>query len=192
MNSFRTTLAVGALTAVMAPVAPALASQGAAASAQTADQSGVHGFDFEIGTWRVHHRTKPAGSSTWVEFDGTCSNRPLMDGLANVEDHAFNRPTGITHGVALRAYDTKTGQWAIWWLDSRAPFSPLDPPMKGSFSDGVGTFYSDGLINGIPTRTRLIWSHITATGARWEQAFSTDEGKTWDTNWVMDFTRTAN
>jgi hypothetical protein len=62
--------------------------------------------------------------------------------------------------------------------------------VKGRFENGVGSFYSDGEINGKPVRTRFLWSQITATTARWEQAFSYDAGKTWDTNWVMQFKRT--
>ena len=149
--------------------------------------AGAHDFDFELGEWRVHHRVKRA--EAWVEFEGTSTVRSLMDGSSNVEDNAFYRPTGITHGVALRAYDAKSDQWAIWWVDSRDPLSALDPPMKGRFEKGVGTFYADGIVNGKPTRTRFIWSRITGSSARWEQAFSTDEGKTWDTNWIMEFQR---
>ncbi len=33
------------------------------------------------------------------------------------------------------------------------------------------------------------WSDITPTLARWEQAFSPDGGKSWETNWIMEFTR---
>jgi hypothetical protein len=60
-----------------------------------------------------------------------------------------------------------------------------------SFEHGVGTFYSDYIADGKPMRVRFIWSHISANSARWEQANSSDEGKTWDTNWTMEFERTA-
>lgn len=158
-----------------------------AAPMATAQTSDVHGFDFLVGHWRVHHRVhRPDG---WHEFEGTCVNWPLMDGAGNVEDHTFQKPTGVTHGIGLRAYDAATGLWAIWWVDSRAPHLPMDPPVKGRFDGGVGTFYSDGIVNGTPTRTRFIWSHVTPDSARWEQALSTDSGKTWDTNWIMEFHR---
>lgn len=170
-----------------------LASSAASAGHEAQIRDGSHGFDFEFGKWHVHHRVlRVSGGSEWREFDGTSDDRPLMDGSANVEDNTFYKPDGFTHGVALRAYDSKTGQWAIWWLDSRYPSGAMDPPAVGAFHDGVGTFYSDSTVNGVTTRARLIWSHITPTSARWEQALSTDGGKTWETNWIMDFTRTGN
>jgi hypothetical protein len=148
---------------------------------------GPHDFDFEFGNWRVHHHTKRDGH--WVDFDGICTHRGIIDGSANVEEHTFFRPTGTTYGIALRAYDASTEQWAIWWVDSRNPHGLLDPPVKGAFTAGTGTFYSDSIIDDTMIRTRFIWSHITATSARWEQAFSSDLGEIWDTNWVMEFTR---
>jgi hypothetical protein len=151
---------------------------------------GAHGFDFEVGSWSVHHRTKRQ-TGEWVEFDGTCVNRPLMAGQCNVEEHTFQRPAGVSYGVAMRAFDPATGLWAIWWVDSRDPHLPLDPPVKGRFEDGVGTFYADSELDGRMTRTRYVWSHITSVSARWEQAFSTDNGASWDVNWVMVFTRSG-
>lgn len=150
--------------------------------------SGVHDFDFEVGSWRVHHRVRRANGD-WFEFEGTCTDRPLMLGAGNVEDHVFKKPEGTTTGVGLRAYDPKTAQWAIWWIDGRDPHGALDPPVKGRFQNGIGTFYADGMLNGKPARTRFVWSKITATSAHWEQAYSSDGGKTWETNWYMDFTR---
>lgn len=155
------------------------------------NHDGVHDFDFLMGEWHVQHRVKrPVGTDPWLEFDSTCTNRSLMNGAANVEEHVFNRPAGVSYGVALRAYDSKTGEWAIWWVDSRAPHGALDPPVKGHFVNGVGTFYSDATVDGKPMRVRFTWSNITAKSARWEQAYSFDAEKTWETNWIMKFERT--
>jgi hypothetical protein len=148
-------------------------------------QTRAHDFDFLVGEWHVrHHRLKP-NSQEWVDFEGTCSNRKLMDGNANMEEHALNAPYGAYRAIALRAYDPNSNQWAIWWLDGRYPSGPLDPPVKGRFENGIGTFYSDYTQNGKPMRGRLLWSNITPTSARWEQASSTDGGKTWAPNWIM-------
>jgi hypothetical protein len=151
--------------------------------------NGASDFDFQRGEWRVHHRVKRPGQEGWTEFDGTCRNRGLIDGTANVEEHTFVRPAGVTYGIAMRAFDPKSGQWAIWWIDSRDPHGSLDPPVKGRFENGVGTFHSDYVADGKRMRVRFVWSHITSKSARWEQASSTDEGKTWETNWIMEFTR---
>jgi hypothetical protein len=162
---------------------------GSAVPAVAVERDGTHDFDFEFGEWSVHHRVKRAADGTWNEFDGTASVRPLMNGPANVEDNQFNKADGVTHGVALRAYDPKTREWAIWWVDGRNPHGTLDPPTTGHFDDGVGKFYWEGDYNGKRMRTRFTWSQITKTSAKWEQAYSFDDGKTWDTNWIMEFTR---
>ena len=149
---------------------------------------GAHGFDFEVGDWRVHHRIKrPTGE--WYEFDGTCSLRLLMGGAANVEEHVFARPTGTAYGVAMRAYDAEKDHWSIWWVDSRY-LSLMGDPSIGRFENGVGNFYSDYKDpQGKTVRGRLQWSQITPTSARWEQSQSSDGGKTWEPNWIMTFQR---
>jgi hypothetical protein len=57
------------------------------------------------------------------------------------------------------------------------------------FQGGVGTFFANDTFRGKPIRVRFVWSQITPSSAHWEQAFSPDEGKTWEINWKMDFTR---
>jgi hypothetical protein len=153
---------------------------------------GLHDFDFLVGHWRVHHRklkARLANNHEWIEFDGTLFSQPLMGGYANVDDDVFEVPGGAYRGVAPRSFDAKTGQWSIWWLDSRTPTAPLDPPVRGGFHNGVGTFYADDTFNGKPIRIRFIWSEITPTSCHWEQAFSPDGGKTWETNWLQDLKR---
>ena len=178
----------------LAPMVSGCKSVGATTSSTEPPSLGrSHDFDFEVGSWRVHHRTLrglPDGGTDWVEFEGTSINRPVMDGLANLEENVFFTATGVRRGAALRSYDSRTGQWAIWWLDERYPLGPLDPPVVGRFENGVGTFFSDDVVAGRRIRTRYLWSHITATSARWEQATSADSGASWQTNWIMEFQRT--
>jgi hypothetical protein len=192
MKGLRRTLAAGLLAVAlgMAIAAPAQDRTLPPSQATPENLSDLHDFDFLVGKWRVHHIVKrPIDSDEWTEFDGTCVNWALVDGRGNVEEHRFNRPTGITYGVAIRSYDPQTAEWAIWWIDGRAPHGAMDPPVKGRFEKGVGTFYSDGTLDGEPIRVRFIWSQITDTSARWEQAYSSDGGIAWETNWIMEFQR---
>lgn len=151
---------------------------------------GRHDFAFQTGNWRVKHRKLAArlvGSTQWVQFDGTCRAWEMMEGLGNVDDHLLNDPAGTYHAATVRKVDPKTGQWSIWWFDGR--FTDLGPPVVGRFEAGVGTFLGDDMLGERPIQMRFIWSGITTDGARWEQAFSPDRGKSWETNWVMDFER---
>ena len=153
---------------------------------------GLHDFDFLVGRWRVRHRklkVRLANNHDWIEFEGTLSSQPLMGGYSNVDDLVFNVPGAPYRGVALRSYDPSSQQWSIWWLDSRTPLGPLDPPMRAGFKNGVGTFYGDDTLNGKQVLARFIWSDITSTSCHWEQAYSPDGGKTWETNWVQDIRR---
>lgn len=193
MKHFQVTLAVGTLAAIAGSIVPVGASQDPPVALKApVNLSGLHDFDFLAGEWRVHHRRlkeRLADNHEWVEFEGTCGMRKLMDGWANVDDNVLNMPDGAYRGIGLRTYDPKTGQWAIWWVDGRNPFGDLDPPVKGRFENGVGNFYSDDTLHGKKVRVRYTWSHITATTAQWDQAYSPDGGKTWEANWHMDFER---
>ena len=190
MNARHATLAaVAAILGwiVLDPVASLASPDPPKATSIADDPAGVHDFDFQFGDWRVHHRVLK--DDNWMEFDGTCSARKVMDGWGNVEDNVLDSPTGAYRAVALRAYDAKTQQWAIWWVDGRNPLGAIDPPVKGRFENGVGSFYSDYVLNGKTVQVRYQWSRITPTSAHWEQAISPDAGKTWATNWVMEFQR---
>lgn len=159
----------------------------------TGHDAGARDFDFLQGRWEVHHRRlarRLAGCTDWDEFGGTTELRPLLGGLGNVDDNVIDLPGGSYRAASLRAYDAATRQWSIWWLDGRHP-QRIDAPLRGAFADGVGTFYADETFEGRPIRVRFLWSHIEPRSCRWQQAFSDDGGRTWETNWVMDFKRLA-
>jgi hypothetical protein len=155
-----------------------------------AAKKGKHAFGFQTGAWRVRHRklkARLAGSTEWVSFDGTCSAWEVMDGAANVEDQLLDDPAGAYRAAAFRRLDPATGDWFIWWFDAR--FSSVDPPVRGRFENGVGTFLADDMLNGRPIKVRFLWSRVDTAAPRWEQAFSADDGETWETNWIMEFSR---
>ena len=157
-----------------------------------AQDPGLHDFDFLVGHWQVRHRRlkeRLANSHEWIEFDGTSVVQKVMGGHGLIDDNVLHFPPGAYRAAGLRVFDVESGQWSIWWLDGRMPLGPMDPPVRGSFRDGTGTFLADETFNGTPIRVRFTWSAITPSSCHWEQAFSTDGGATWETNWVMDFER---
>jgi hypothetical protein len=153
--------------------------------------SGARDFDFFVGRWTVQHRRlkqRLAQSDEWEIFSGTCETRLILDGQANIDDNVIELPGCAYRAATLRAFDASTGTWSIWWLDARNPHQ-LDPPVVGTFTNGVGTFYANDVLRGRPIMVRFVWSDIAEKSARWQQAFSDDAGKTWETNWTMDFRR---
>jgi hypothetical protein len=153
--------------------------------------AGAGDFDFLIGDWSVAHRSRKrrlGGEDEWIEFSGPASVRKILGGLGNFDEIRIDVPGGGYRGATLRLFNPATGDWTIHWMDSRNP--KLDPPMVGRFQHGTGLFFGDDTFEGRPIRVRFIWSPMTPEACRWEQAFSVDGGKTWETNWIMTFTRT--
>jgi len=166
---------------------------GAAVAVAAGEATGgaQHDFDFFLGSWKVHHRKlkkRLSGSNEWDEFDGTTTCQSLLGGIANMNDSVVNAAGGSYTGLGLRAFDAKTHTWADWYLDGRNP-SAIDSPGIGRFTKGVGTFLSDDTFEGRPIKVRGIFSSLSGTSAQWEQAYSADGGKTWETNWVMQHVR---
>jgi hypothetical protein len=169
-----------------------LATQDHLQPRQGDDLSGLHAFDLRAGCWIFHNhvlKERLANNHDWFDYDGVQHLWITMGGYGNMDDNELRRPDGTYYGLTVRTYDPKTGTWSIWWYDGRDPAATLDPPVKGRFKDGVGTFYSGDTLRGKPIKVRFTWSSITATAAHWEQAFSGDGGKSWETNWTADFSK---
>lgn len=154
------------------------------------EHDGRTDFDFIIGRWKVHNRSlreRLKGSNDWDEFEGTSVARKILGGIGNIDEITFDRETGPIEGMALRLFDPKSQEWSIYWSSSVT--GVLDTPMIGKFENGRGEFFAQEVHGNQHVYSRFIWSEITENSCRWEQAFSPDGGKTWETNWVMEFTR---
>ena len=150
-----------------------------------------HAFDFIFGSWNVRNRRlkEPlANCEEWLEFDATSVARPIWDGRANVDEYrAPETPWGPIFGLSVRLYDEKSNQWSISWANRNA--GRFDQPMIGYWLDTHGEFFTQELFRGHMLYSRFIYANRGADRARWEQAFSIDGGKTWETNWTMDYER---
>jgi hypothetical protein len=154
--------------------------------------AGAHDFDFLWGSWHIENRrlrSRLTGSDDWEEFAARGACRPILGGSGNVDDFV---PLDGSHwsgfeGGAVRLFEPATERWSIYWFDNVV--HRLLPPLQGAFENGVGEFYGEDDHEGQPVRVRFRWTSDAPDRARWEQAFSVDNGQTWETNWVMSFTR---
>lgn len=152
--------------------------------------SSPHDFAFFHGEWEVLNRRRTDfldPGSDWEEFPATSRCRPLFDGAANLDE--IDMPRLSAKGATLRLFERETDRWSLNWASSIS--GKLFPPVVGRFEGGRGEFYGDDTYDGKDVRVRFVWSGISATSARWEQAFSVDDGETWLVNWTMDFTRAS-
>ena len=66
----------------------------------------------------------------------------------------------------------------------------LTAPVYGSFdTKGRGTFYGQDMLDGRAILVRFIVTRPSANEARFEQAYSTDGGVSWEDNWIAVDTR---
>ena len=184
-GSIQAVLVAGTLLLLPSGV-PSLAQTGAATA--TSERDGQHDFDFEMGNWKAHLKRLEhplAGSTKWIEFDGTFSAHKIWNGRANIEEVELNSPTGPIEGLTVRLYNSQTHQWTIYWANSKN--GSIDPaPQIGQFKDGHGEFYGQDTLNGKLIYVRYAWTKTDTDTPHFEQAYSNDGGKTWEVNWITD------
>ncbi|TDP61607.1 hypothetical protein [Roseateles toxinivorans] len=141
-------------------------------------------FDFLSGHWKIKNRRLKDGA--WDEFDSEASVHAILGGVISVEE--LRIPARNFSGMGLRMLDVERKLWADYWVNGKSGVL-APPPAWGSFVDGRGTWDSDETDADKPIIVRGVWDQITPTSCRWFQAVSRDDGKTWQENWVMHWTR---
>lgn len=149
--------------------------------------SSADDFDFFIGRWNVVNeqlRKRFAGCDEWDRFPATSSCRKLLGGAAHIDE--IDIPAKSLSGINLAVFNGAERSWSLYWMDNRSRV--FFPPLTGRFEAGRGTFYADDTDEGRPVKVRFLWL-ASDSEPRWEQAFSIDGGASWETNWIMTFTR---
>jgi hypothetical protein len=169
-------------------------AQSASAPPSASDKrDGQHDFDFLVGSWKFHLKRlkkRLAGSTEWLDLDGTTVCRKVLDGRAEVEEMNVESADKQMHiqGLAMRLYNPESHQWSIYWVNGADGILEQNP-MVGQFTNGRGEFYNQQIFEGRAIYARFIWSGVNTDTPHFEQAFSVDGGKTWETNWITDQTK---
>ena len=139
-------------------------------------------FDFWIGQWDVNLRMIQP-DATWKDsVKARVQIYRILGGKAILE--LWDSKT--IKGFSLRYYDPAKKKWVLhlnWPGKNQANLSSLE----GAFRHGRGEFFSG---RGKQVN-RYTFCDITENSLRWDDAYSRDGGKTWNNNWIMEFSRTG-
>lgn len=147
-------------------------------------------FDFWVGEWDVNLRIRQ-DDGTWPDqVQATARVYPILGGKAILELWSDERVAGIK-GYSLRYFDTTRDEWVLW-LNWPGPNRSGSSSLAGSFRHGRGEFFSTTTNpDGEETISRYTFSDITPESLRWDDAFSSDGGRSWTHGWIMEFSRSG-
>jgi len=149
-------------------------------------------FDFLIGKWKVHNRklkSRLSGCSEWTEFEAKVACRKILSGYGNVDSFQTTIDRMSFEGMSLRLFNPKTRLWSIYWANNETV--ELDLPQVGSFDNKIGSFFARDTYEQKDIIVQFRWDASNHNTPVWSQAFSPDNGQTWEWNWYMNFQREA-
>lgn len=154
--------------------------------------SSKNDFDFYAGKWRLRNKklkTRLNNCSEWVEFESTQEMYKVLQGIGNIDNYLATFDSLPFEGMSIRLFNPKTRLWSIYWADSHE--GVLQPAVVGSFENNVGHFFTKDTFNDQKIIVMFRWDVQNKEKPIWSQAFSADNGKTWEWNWYMYFERFA-
>ncbi len=148
--------------------------------------SSSHDFDYLEGTWKLKNKrlkSRLSGCTEWTPvFETKVVMAKILNGIGNI-DNFYDTSNGKKYeGVAVRLFNPKTKLWSIYWSDSNT--GAFDPPMVGSFENNIGHFFCKDTFNGRQIIVVFRWDVRNPNFPVWSQAFSPDNGKTWEWNMI--------
>lgn len=148
--------------------------------------SSEHDFDFLTGKWTMDNKklkVRLANNNDWEEFVSYDENMgSILDGIGNMDFYRATFDGQPFEGLTLRLFDREKRLWSLYWVDSKR--GVLDPPVVGSFEGSIGKFFCKDVFRGKPVIVVFVWDKTDANNPVWSQAFSPDNGKTWEWNWT--------
>jgi hypothetical protein len=163
----------------------------ASGDANQSPRGGPHDFDWEIGSWKtdlLRLKQPLSGSKEWIHYTGLTTVRGIWHGKSNLVELDVNGPPGRFEAISLRLYDPETRQWGLFYANSRGGGVSM-PPLVGGFKGKRGDFYDEEEYKDRKVLVHFVITVLNRNCAQFKQAFSADEGRTWETNWIVTDTR---
>jgi hypothetical protein len=145
--------------------------------------SSQNDFDFLVGKWVLKDKklkSRLTNSNEWIEFESTVEMHKLLNGIGNMDVYRTLVDGKPFEGIALRLFNPKTKLWSIYWADSNV--GVMDVPVVGSFEGNLGKFFCKDKFKGKDIIVVFLWDKTDPNHPVWSQAFSPDNGKTWEVN----------
>ena len=156
--------------------------------------SSQNDFDFLVGKWKMYQRRRDRrleNCKDWTEFESTDENSKILTGLGDIDTYKTTEMPGMAgvpfEGFTLRLFNPKTRLWSLYWVANNRGI--LDPPQIGSFENNVGHFFAKDTYKGKNVIVVFRWDIRDKDKPVWSQAYSADNGKTWEWNWYDVCTR---
>ncbi len=144
-------------------------------------------FGFLSGHWTIKHRRLTASNpDVWDSFEGEASCWSILNGTVSVEE--LRIPARDFSGMGLRTLNKEKHAWSDVWMNAKNGIL-ITPGVEGYFENGEGVFITEERDGEQTILVRGAWDNISPATCRWQQATSSDGGKSWLTNWVMDWKR---
>lgn len=152
--------------------------------------SSKNDFDFYQGKWKLKNKklkTRLNNCTEWTEFESTQEMYKVLNGLGNIDNFLATFDGVPFEGMSVRLFNPKTKLWSIYWADSNE--GVLQPPVLGSFENNIAHFFTKDIFNKRKILVVFRWDVRDKENPIWSQAFSDDNGKTWEWNWYMYFSK---
>ena len=131
-------------------------------------------FDFWLGRWDL----------TWEGGQGINHIEAILDGRVIQERFETLAQDGLK-GMSVSVYDERQACWCQTWVDN-----------QGGYLDFTGGMQGDRMIlsrvadiDGKQVHQRMVWYEIRRDGFLWNWERSLDEGKSWESMWVIQYLR---
>ena len=150
-------------------------------------------FDFYVGKWQLYNKklkTRLNNCTEWIEFESTQEMYKILNGLGNIDNYLATLNNVPFEGMTVRLFNPITKLWSIYWADSNE--GVLQPPVLGSFENNVAHFFTKDIFNNKQILIVFRWDARDKENPIWSQAFSDDNGNTWEWNWYMYFKKIIN